>query len=73
MMPLVDKLIEEGTNIEKFETWHNDENASRLEKADGGRCGGVPFFHNTDTNDVICGATSEEHIRAWATGEKFEG
>ena len=36
MMPLVDKLIGEGREIQKFETWHNEEHAAMLEKADGG-------------------------------------
>ena len=72
MMPLIDKLIEEGKDIQKFETWHNEEHASALEKADEGRCGGVPFFHNTETNQTICGATSEVRIRAWADGKTLD-
>ncbi|MBI4592166.1 hypothetical protein HY733_01845 [Candidatus Uhrbacteria bacterium] len=72
MMPIVDKLIGEGKEIHKFETWHNEENAGKLEKADEGRCGGVPFFHNTDTNQFICGATDEARVRDWADGKKRE-
>ena len=69
MMPIVDKLIEEGIEVKKLETWHNDEHALALKEADGGRCGGVPFFLNTDTDQFICGSTSEETIRNWAAGE----
>jgi thiol-disulfide isomerase/thioredoxin len=70
-MPLVDKLIEEGTKIEKLETWHNEANAKQLEVADGGKCGGVPFFINDESGEWICGATSEEMLRKWASGEKL--
>ncbi|MBI2473527.1 hypothetical protein HYV70_03175 [Candidatus Uhrbacteria bacterium] len=69
MMPLIDKLIEEGKEIQKKETWHSEENAQHFEKADNGKCGGVPFFLNTDSGQSICGATTEERVRAWANGE----
>jgi hypothetical protein len=69
MMPVIDKLISEGVKIEKFETWHHEKNAQKLQEADKGRCGGVPFFHNTQTNQYICGATDEQRVRAWARGE----
>ncbi len=69
MMPLIDKLIEEGKEIQKKETWHNEEHAQQFEKADNGKCGGVPFFLNTDSGQSICGATTEERVRAWANGE----
>ncbi|TAL50996.1 hypothetical protein EPN81_01180 [Patescibacteria group bacterium] len=72
MMPIVDKLIGEGKEITKLETWHNEENAGKLEKVDAGRCGGVPFFHNTGTDQFICGSTDEARIRDWADGKKFE-
>ena len=71
MLPLVDKLIEEGIRIEKRETWHNEENAKHLEKADEGKCGGVPYFWNEESHDFICGAASEDRIREWAAGKKI--
>lgn len=72
MLPVVDKLIFEGFLIEKRETWHNADNAKELEKMDGGKkCGGVPFFMNTDSGEWICGATVEDRIRKWARGEKL--
>lgn len=70
MMPLVDKLIADGKEITKLETWHNKENAKKLEVADGGKCGGVPFFVNTESGQWMCGSTSEERLRAWADGKK---
>lgn len=68
MMPTIDKLIDEGFKIEKLETWHNDENAEKLESFDKGLCGGVPFCYNTETNKFLCGSVEEEVVRAWATG-----
>jgi len=72
MMPIVDKLIEEGIKIEKLETWHNEENANKFEGVDKGRCGGVPFFHNDENDQFICGATSEDRVRAWTEGKLDE-
>jgi thiol-disulfide isomerase/thioredoxin len=66
ILPLVDKLIEEGIDIEKLETWHNKENAKIFEEKDKGTCGGVPFFYNDKTGKSICGEASEEEVRAWA-------
>ncbi|HAU66114.1 TPA: hypothetical protein DCW61_02085 [Candidatus Uhrbacteria bacterium] len=68
-MSIIDELIQEGKVIEKKETWHNEENAHQFEKADNEKCGGVPFFVNTDSGQSICGATTEERVRAWANGE----
>jgi hypothetical protein len=71
MMPLVDKLIAEGAKIEKFEVWHDEANAKKMEEYDRGLCGGVPFFYNTDTKDYICGEADEKELRKWAKGEKI--
>ena len=70
MKPLVAKLEDEiGVKVEKFEVWHNEENASKMEGFDKGECGGVPFFVNTKTGQRICGAVSYEKLKAWATGK----
>ncbi|OGL98485.1 hypothetical protein A2304_02220 [Candidatus Uhrbacteria bacterium RIFOXYB2_FULL_57_15] len=69
MMSMIDKLIAEGILIERFETWHNDENAEKLKEYDRGLCGGVPFFYNTESKRFICGETDEETLRKWARGE----
>ena len=66
MLPIVEKLNKEGINIEILETWHNEENAKKLETFDTGLCGGVPFFYDATTKKFICGETTEEHIREWA-------
>lgn len=69
MEPFVEKLQnEEHVTLDKFETWHNEENARKLAEYDKNFCGGVPFFYNTKTNQWICGATSYEKLKEWALG-----
>lgn len=67
MMPIIDKLIAEGIEIEKFETWHNEENAKKMAEYDRGLCGGVPFFYNTVSKKWICGETDERSLRELAS------
>lgn len=70
MRPLVAKLEEEiGVKFDKFEVWHNEENARKMEDVDKGECGGVPFFYNAKTGQKICGAVSYEKLKAWALGK----
>ena len=57
---------EEGINITRFETWHNDENAAKMEEYDRGFCGGVPFYFNIKTQKWICGEASYEDLKKWA-------
>lgn len=67
MAPLVEKLEkEEGVKVEKYETWHNEENAKKIQEYDKGLCGGVPFFIDTDTGKHICGEASYEELKKWA-------
>ena len=68
MAPMVEKLIAEGIKIERFETWHNEKNAAKLEQYDRDYCGGVPFFLNTESHRFMCGGTDEKSLRAWAAG-----
>lgn len=70
MMPMIDKLIGEGIAIEKFETWHDEGNAAKMQEYDRGLCGGVPFFYNTESKQFICGEADEDTVRNWAKGEK---
>lgn len=70
MRPLIEKLEkEEKIKIKRVEVWHNEANAKLMEKYDAGKCGGVPFFFNTKTGKWICGSTSYEKLKAWATGK----
>jgi thiol-disulfide isomerase/thioredoxin len=70
MAALVERLEkEENVTVEKYEVWHNEENARRLETVDKGNCGGVPYFHNTTTGKFLCGETDYETLKAWAKGE----
>lgn len=67
MEPLVKKLEEEtGVKVERYEVWHSEENARKMEEYDKGMCGGVPFFFNTETNAVICGEAPYEEVKKWA-------
>ena len=70
MKPLVEKLQEEeGVVVDKFEIWHNKENAEKMKEYDKGYCGGTPFFINTKSGKWICGGTDYENLKAWAKGE----
>ena len=70
MKPLVEKLEAElGVEVEKLEVWNNEENAKLAQEADGGKCGGVPFFINEETGATICGATDYDSLKAWASGK----
>ena len=65
---LLEKLkTETGISFEKREVWHDTANAQLLETYDTNSCGGVPFFYNTETHDSICGETSYEELKKWAT------
>lgn len=64
MKPLVAQAEKElGVQFEKYEVWHNEENARLLEQYDKEYCGGVPFFYNTAANEWICGATPYEQLK----------
>jgi len=70
MEPLVEQLEKEtGVKVERLEVWHNDDNAKKMDGYDKGRCGGVPFFINTDTGAMICGEVSYEDLKSWASAK----
>ncbi len=70
MEPLIEKLKQEaGLVVQRLEVWHNAQNAEMLKKYDKGFCGGVPFFINKQSGKWICGSTSYEKFKAWATGK----
>lgn len=67
MMPLVDRLEKEASvKVERYEVWHDEANAKKMEEYDNGQCGGVPFFVNTGTNAIICGEAPYEELKKWA-------
>jgi len=72
MHPRVERLEKElGLTVEKFETWHDEENEKKRREYDAGdECGGVPFFVNTETGEKICGAVSYERLKEWAAEKK---
>lgn len=72
MQPLVERLEkEEGVKVDKTETWHSEVNEAEREKQDRGRCGGVPFFLNTETDEFLCGESTYEELKSWALGSKM--
>lgn len=70
MEPLIAQLeAETGLAVQKFEVWHNEENAKLWKEMDAGFCGGVPLFVNTKTNKKICGAVDYKRFKGWALGK----
>lgn len=67
MDELVDRLEEEeGVEVERLEVWHDDQNAKKFRDIDQGRCGGVPFLYNEETDDFLCGESSYEKLKELA-------
>ncbi|OHA47615.1 MAG: hypothetical protein A2806_03275 [Candidatus Terrybacteria bacterium RIFCSPHIGHO2_01_FULL_48_17] len=68
MKPLIQK-VEQELNVvfEKYEVWHNPENAKKMDEYDKGHCGGVPFFYNTGTHKWICGAVPYEQFKIFVS------
>lgn len=67
MKPLVQRLQkEEGVTVESLEVWHNPEHQARMDAFDKNKCGGVPFFYNTNSKKFLCGEVPYEELRAWA-------
>lgn len=70
MDPLISRLEKEtDAKIERYEVWHDEKNARKMEEYDKGLCGGVPFFFNTDSKKHICGEDSYENLKNWALGK----
>ena len=69
MAVLVERLEkEEKLTIEKYEVWHNEQHALRMQEVDKGNCGGVPYFYNTETKKFLCGESDYDALKAWAKG-----
>lgn len=70
MRPLIEKLEKDlKVTFERYETWHNPENAHKQQEYDNGVCGGVPFYFNTESKAAICGEVDYETLKAWAEGK----
>jgi thiol-disulfide isomerase/thioredoxin len=71
MMPIVDKLIEEGFEIEKKEVWNNEENAKEMRElkdiiipaCEDGL--GIPAFVDAENKKALCGECSYEDLKKW--------
>ncbi|OHA49215.1 MAG: hypothetical protein A2991_02305 [Candidatus Terrybacteria bacterium RIFCSPLOWO2_01_FULL_58_14] len=70
MAPLVARVEREaGVKFERYEVWHDEASARKMEEYDRGYCGGVPFYYNTATKKWVCGETDYEAFKAFATEE----
>ena len=47
----------------------NEENVKKQQEYSKGRCDGVPFFLNTDTDKFICGEAEYEDLKDLAIGK----
>ena len=73
MAPKVEELEEkQDVEVEQLEVWDNKENAKKQVELDDGKCGGVPFFYNTETDEWICGETDMETLQKWANGKELD-
>lgn len=71
MEPKVKDLEEdENVSVEQLEVWNNQENAEKQAELDDGKCGGVPFFYNTETDEWICGEANKQTLVQWANGKE---
>lgn len=71
MAPKVEKLEEEeNLEVKQLEVWNNRENAEKQVELDDGKCGGVPFFYNTESDEWICGEADKETLKKWAKGKE---
>ncbi|MDY6777975.1 MAG: hypothetical protein SVU32_04860 [Candidatus Nanohaloarchaea archaeon] len=67
----VANLEDAGFEVKQLEVWHDEENAEKKKEFDDGKCGGVPFFYNTESEEWICGETSFAELEKWAKGESL--
>ena len=67
--PIVKRLEDEGIKVLQLEVWQNEENARQMAECDKGLCGGVPFFYNTETRSFLCGESTYDDLKSWATSK----
>ena len=69
MNNVIKRLEDEDFLIEWQEVFDNKDNEAVMISYDKDRCGGVPFFYNTETDKYICGEAGYLEARALAVGE----
>jgi len=68
MIPLIEKLEKElKSKVIRLEMWHNAENKVLYDKYAKDKCMAVPFFFNETNNKFICGNTTYDKLKDWAT------
>jgi hypothetical protein len=55
-----------GVNVDRLETWNNEDNVCKMQELDKEPCGGVPFFFNSKTCESICGEATYDEVKKWA-------
>lgn len=69
MRKLTNKLMQEFSQVkvERKEVWHNKANMEFIKECDkGDKCGGVPFFFNSENSKWLCGEVEYKEIKDWA-------
>jgi hypothetical protein len=75
MHHIVDRLVEEGEDIERLEVWHDENNANEMRKFSAAimnACGGdlgVPAFLDKNGDRAICGEVSYDRLKEWINKE----
>lgn len=56
-----------GARLTRLETWNDSANQKKYDDVGGMiKCGGVPYFHNTETGESLCGVQGVDILKAWA-------
>lgn len=69
MRELTNKLMKEYPEvvISRKEVWHDKRNMEFIKECDkGDKCGGVPFYFNSDNKAWLCGEVSFDELKKWA-------
>lgn len=57
---------EYGVKFTRLEVWNNIKNEAKMNEISRGNCEGVPYLHNEETGEGICGEMSYSKLKAWA-------
>lgn len=68
MLPLINDLIHNnGIEFELIEVTDKDpDSIKKYEECDGDKCGGVPYFFDTNNHTFLCGEIDDEEFKDWA-------
>ena len=71
MVPFMKKVEKDlGKRILRFDVGSSAKNYDLLTRLDhDNRCNGLPYFYNRATHRAVCGATTYDNLRKWASGD----